>query len=42
MQMQYVHWLVACKEQEEDVAQSMMLQHSDDACVKDLTRALLR
>ena len=42
VQRQYAHWLAACKEQEEDIAQSMIMQHRDDACVKDLTTALLR
>ena len=42
VQRQYAHWLAACKEQEEDVEQSMSMQHRDDACVEDLTNALLR
>ena len=42
VQRQYAHWLAACKEQEEDIAQSMAMRHRDDAYVKDLTQALLR
>ena len=42
VQRQYAHWLAACKEQEEDIAQSMTMRHRDDAYVKDLTQALLR
>ena len=42
VQRQYAHWLAACKEQEDDIAQSVTMQHRDDAYVQDLTQALLR